>query len=129
MRIPNTKKFEILYASNWYEGPISGLVKYKEKIQLFDVAHEYKNGSRLYNIYDLTDQERDTLLEDWKDFQEMVGTHWNFKDNKRDPSGVVHKRDISGFYKKHPPARYQSGQDTASLIRKSGRTPIATFRY
>jgi hypothetical protein len=69
-----------LFSLRFYDGPLSGVFKLKDKHYYAEAFHEDSRG--IWIAYELTDQERDDLLADHKSFQDNVGTHTDYVENK-----------------------------------------------
>lgn len=128
-KIPTTKKFNILWSIGYWDGPLSGVVEYKGKVCYFAVIkYTYGDrGHRTQGIFEITGEESAQLQKQHDDFCAMVGTHTNYKNNRRDPAGLVHKKDFAPFYEKYPVQDYYDKKDIGSKIVDS-RTPIAKFK-
>lgn len=98
-------KIELIYHSNYWDGPLSGVCKFQGHRYWFDCVHDYHDtkddgerlDQRIYGIYRITDSE-------WQEedywhglFEKYVGTHTSYVDGKR--SGKVGpSKDHSKFY-------------------------------
>lgn len=122
MKIPLTKKFNILWHSGYYDGPLNGLVEYKDKKCYFSCCHESKI-CRTYNIFELTDEELSVFQSKQADFERMVGTHNRYKNNRRDPEGKVRAKYTNEFWEKYPT------ELNLGAVILATKQPIAQFKY
>lgn len=65
---------EIIWVTNWYDGPISGLARLNERTVWFD-GDPYAGS---WSLYALQSEEVAAELEAKSRFEELVGTHWSF---------------------------------------------------
>ena len=102
--ILNHKDFKMLWANDWYDGPLSGMALYKnekcfyflEDILFEDVINRYK---WLYKVYKLTPEQINYEEEKQKCFVENVGSHFDFTIKEE-----IHypKEKWSNYYSKYP---------------------------
>lgn len=122
------KQFNILWHINYWDGPLSGIVEWRSKKYYFALA-KGRDDKRIFGMYKLTTEETAEFSQQHKEFEDMVGTHTNYKNNRRDPDGKV-KPNLrgSGYYEKYQPSDYYAKKDLGSKIEAS-RHPIAKFIY
>ncbi len=68
----------MLWHENYYDGPLSGMADFNGTMVWFDLEDENEDRYRTYNLYRLTDEERDVFCRHHKEFQEKVGTHCDY---------------------------------------------------
>lgn len=102
------KGVKLVYASNWWDGPLSGLVEYNDENLFMDINDEewtYDDEgliteSRIYAVYRLNARQlRDYLM--WTQlFRSHVGEHWDFHLNEGPAlwGGFVHPDTFDTFY-------------------------------
>ena len=91
-RIPKDS-VRLVYHNNYWDGPISGVVKFDGKRYYFDQCDEEENGKRRYVMYELSDEQ--WKEEDyWHDlFRTHVGTHTEYDENGKRGIGATKERE------------------------------------
>lgn len=77
----NFEELKFLFYSDWWDGPVSGLVEYKKQTCWFEVLKENdgsdpENYYRRYLIIELSVEQIDEFEFRQKLFEEKVGRHW-----------------------------------------------------
>ena len=76
----------MLWHSNYYDGPLSGLAEYKDELVWFNIIdweHDNVFNMRTFGLYELSDEETKYEL-DWHQlFCEQVGYHCNYENGNR----------------------------------------------
>ena len=70
------------FISDYYDGPIEGLLYYKDKIWKFCCFREDVPEQSIYVILRLSDEELKHEINSKSRFEEMVGTHWSYDKNR-----------------------------------------------
>ena len=65
----------LLWHSNYYDGPMSGMATYNGRGVWFDYADETEYADRIYDVYELSDAELKLKTEQHQMFCDMVGYH------------------------------------------------------
>jgi hypothetical protein len=87
---------EIIFCSSYYDMPLAGLARHQNAFCWF--AGDYDTGT--YTLYSLDEQAVAEELENKRDFEELVGTHWSF-DVPREER-VQRARELQAqYYEKH----------------------------
>ena len=81
------------FFSNFYDGPISGLAFFRERLYRFCCFPEDISEQRVYVLHELTPEELTEELRLKEKFEKFVGTHWSFdQEGKRMPR-VLHPEE------------------------------------
>jgi hypothetical protein len=118
----DTEDAIMLWHSNYYDGPLSGLAVYKGKKVWFDcIQDEYDNlfNIRVFGLYELSDEELEDE-ESWHQFFcDNVGRHTNYVDGKREACSAKYTQEsFDRFYKaaeKRPKRDYTKNRLIAEL--------------
>lgn len=89
----------MLWHSNYYDGPLSGLAEYNEKKYWFDMVqddHDTLFHIRTFGLYKLSPEELETEEKRHRLFRDMVGHHCDYGDNYAPYEG----KDTTGKYYK-----------------------------
>jgi hypothetical protein len=73
------QELEIIYVTDYYDIPLSGLCRYNNRIERF----EYNEENQEYHIIHLTRYQRIVELFRKKLFEICVGTHQSYVNNKK----------------------------------------------
>jgi len=76
----------MLWHSNYYDGPLSGLAEYKDKLVWFNIIdweHDNLFNMRTFGMYELSAEEIKYELAWHQLFCEQVGYHCNYENGKR----------------------------------------------
>ena len=100
------KDIKLVYHSNYWDGPLSGVCLYKEKQYWFNCVHDYHDKTednesldmRIYAIYDLTPIEWEHENYWHNLFVRYVGTHTSYDDNGCRKGKVGPAKDHHLFY-------------------------------
>ena len=77
----SAKDISWCFISDYYDGPIEGLLYYQDKIWKFCCFREDVPEQSVYVILRLSNEELENEIEAKKRFEEMVGTHWSYDKN------------------------------------------------
>lgn len=88
---------EIIFVTNYYDGPLSGLCKYNGQLCKFTCVEEDDDGTRYFDVYSLTPWEKIKALWNKKKFELCVGYHCSYKNNKK--QSYFYYRKPQWFYK------------------------------
>jgi len=112
-QLDHPERIQILYHSNWWDGMLSGAIKYKNKRYWVNCdidEHHY----RIFGIYDLTEEE-------WKEedywhnlFEKYVGEHT--KHNERNNRVKAELKDYKDHHKFYDSAKERKEKDLKSKI-------------
>ena len=92
------------FISNYYDGPIEGLVYFKEQIRYCRCFEEDIPIQKTYVVLDLPQDILAVMISDKEEFERMVGTHWSFdKAGNRLPMGNVTEETSDAYYKSKKP--------------------------
>lgn len=106
----------ILWHSNYYDGPLSGIAEYKGEKVLFNCKKEYSTKKlydklfRAYELYRLTPEQWKEISYWHEEFRLFVGTHCDYKydDNKEifsrsvgETTGASHDYVMEMYYERH----------------------------
>lgn len=86
---PNEEEPQMLWHSDYYDGPISGIARYKGQIVWFNcVEWEHDNlfFMRRYALYELTQEQIDHEIEIHNRFRRQVGRHCDYCDDFWNPN-------------------------------------------
>ena len=74
------KRSEVLwhFTADYYDGPISGLAYYRNKLYRFCCFPEDVPEQHVYVLHELTPEELAEALRVKAKFETLVGTHWSF---------------------------------------------------
>jgi hypothetical protein len=95
---------ENIYTSNYWDGAISGIIKYQNRLFWFEMIQEnedWKAGDwhRRFAIVKLSIEQTEKEFQVHEDFQRYVGTHFDGKPLKSPPK--LEEGKIDEFYEKH----------------------------
>lgn len=109
MALLDPSKIEWIYAPDWYDGPISGVIEYYG-IKLWaqwtdsDAPNALGGQSRIYSLYMLDEEDWAREYEQHKCFVENVGNHWEFAGEYYGvPHTMAPKELNKNYYNKYPP--------------------------
>ena len=77
----NYNDIYFVWISNYYDEPLHGICKYKNK--LYEFIADVEEERTIYRIINLTLCEKIRWKARQKLFEIFVGTHWTMKENKR----------------------------------------------
>ncbi|MCO7222719.1 hypothetical protein [Pleionea sp. CnH1-48] len=93
------KEVDWCFISDYYDGPIGGLVYYKNKILFCCCFPEDVPEHYTYVILKLSKKEIDQLLSEKERFEKMVGTQWSFdKEGNHPPSRGATAESLERYY-------------------------------
>lgn len=97
--------FEILFESDRWDGAaINGLGLYKGEEIWFKLSSDpYLDDDLLYDLYRLSPDELANYKKSIEKFRQMIGTHCDYINGKRNPNGQVSytKESFEKFYTNH----------------------------
>ncbi len=100
--LDNQPDLEMLWHSGYYDGPLSGMARYKGEMVWFDCA-EYgdwgESSVRTYTLYRLNEDVKDEIIRRHKLFDEMVGKHSNHHPDLYDDRRCTDENTFNEFYK------------------------------
>lgn len=70
------------FISDYYDGPVEGLLYYKNKVWKFCCFREDIPEQSIYVILKLSENEIKKEMEAKRKFEEMVGTHWSYDESR-----------------------------------------------
>lgn len=73
----------IIWHSDYYDGPLTGLCQYKGRTVWFKLADESPTDYYIYNLYSLTDQQLSILNQVRSEFRRYVGKNCEYENGKR----------------------------------------------
>lgn len=77
-------KLNIIWVADYYDGPINGLCKQKNKLCSFDLIQSNSRNHYLYEVKELNTLEKINWLRRKWLFEFCVGTHSTYKKGKRE---------------------------------------------
>jgi hypothetical protein len=87
------------FTADYYDGPISGLAFFKERLYRFCCFPEDIPQHHVYVLHELTAVEMAEELRLKAKFEELVGTHWSYdKDGKPLPEVLRSQESWKQFY-------------------------------
>jgi uncharacterized beta-barrel protein YwiB (DUF1934 family) len=88
------------FISDYYDGPIEGLLYYKNKIWKFCCFKEDVPDQEIYVILRLSDQELADEIKSKLRFEEMVGTHFSYDEKgQRLPDSNANQKTQQEYFK------------------------------
>ena len=98
------KETQNIWVSDYWDGAMSGLLEYQNKLYWFEMTQENENWKkgewyRIFAIIELTEAQLKKEFEVHEDFQRFVGTHFDGKQLKSPP--IFEEGKMDSFYKKH----------------------------
>ena len=115
----DTEDAIMLWHSNYYDGPLSGMADYKGKKVWFDcVEDEHCNiyNIRIFGLYELSDEEVKEE-EHWHQFFcDNVGKHSNYVDGKREADSASYTQESFDYYYKEAKKRKSRDYTQNKLI-------------
>ena len=98
----SSNDYKIIWISDYYDAPISGLLFFDKKRYWFDMINKKEQSDQLirrYAIVKLSKKQLEIELKIHNDFQKYVGTHWDKKRLSKPPKRVYGKEHL--FYDKY----------------------------
>lgn len=87
------------FISDYYDGPISGLLDFRGRMYRFCCFPEDIPDQRIYVLHELSPEELTDSLRCKARFEELVGTHWSFDDQGKPLPSVARKPEsVRQFY-------------------------------
>jgi len=87
------------FFANYYDGPISGLAFFRDRLHRFCCFPEDIPEYRVYVLHELAPEELTEELRIKAKFEKFVGTHWSFdREGKRLPRAVRPTESWKSFY-------------------------------
>jgi hypothetical protein len=79
LKVPSSE-VHWLFIADYYDGPISGLARWREQTVAFGCFAQDIPDQHIYTLHALNDTELEAELRAKAKFEAMVGTHWSFDD-------------------------------------------------
>ena len=90
----------MIWHSNYYDGPLSGMAKFNDEYVWFDLLEEDHSGNRLFGLYRLSEDDLEAEQEHHKEFQEAVGYHCDHDPKVNKPFVCKDKKKFKAYYAK-----------------------------
>ncbi|HEY3320956.1 MAG TPA: hypothetical protein VGP72_10865 [Planctomycetota bacterium] len=87
------------FIADYYDGPISGLAFFRERLYRFCCFPEDLPEQHIYVLHELSHEELKEELRIKEKFEALVGTHWSFdRDGNPLPPAVRPEESLKRFY-------------------------------
>ena len=112
----------MLWHCNYWDGPLSGIARYKGKIVWFNCTEqEYLFKTWMYDLHELTQEQIDAEIYSHNRWRKQGGRHCDYCDDFWDPdapelkmvSTVIH--DFYKWFKKNPREKLTDGKVVATI--------------
>jgi len=112
MTFPELKVDKVLWYSDYWDGPLSGMLTVAGENYWFKCYDEdVHTRARKHYIYRLTDQQLAFEFEWHKRFEKYVGTRWNMVDGRRGIGEVKPQAEHSKFYEPYKKVKHLSADN------------------
>lgn len=121
----------MLWHSNYYDGPLSGVAEYNGEMVWFDCEDYGDWGDdkvRSYALYRLTDEAKAVLISNHNDFREAVGHHCDHVPEQYSPFVCKNKEKFNEYYSKNKNA-HKEIYDNLKNGEKLGVFAYHQFKY
>jgi len=121
-KVDKNDEAQMLWHSGYYDGPLSGIARYKGKIVWFDcVDEDYLFRTRQYNLHELSQKQIDDEIYRHNRWRKQGGRHCDYCDDFWDPDAKELKtvstilNDFYEWFKKNPREKVTDGKIVGSL--------------
>jgi hypothetical protein len=83
------------FIANYYDGPISGLAFFQDRLYRFCCFPEDIPDHHIYVLQELTPDELKEELRVKTKFEALVGTHWSFEQDGKRPERIMRSKESS----------------------------------